>query len=110
MGNAEFHESVADVFGLDSAAEAAQRVDELDVSREEFATSDPAVERRRLLHHRGADDDGTMATELGPEHRSPRESNTSTTQLRGVRRRPRPVCRDRVEAVVIPRSNESGVR
>ncbi|MBX0324127.1 thioredoxin family protein [Halomicroarcula sp. F13] len=38
MPDAEFHESVADVFGLPSAEAAAERVAELEVSREEFAT------------------------------------------------------------------------
>ncbi|MFY4813966.1 thioredoxin family protein [Haloarcula sp. AONF1] len=68
MGDAEFHESVAEMFGLDSAAEAAERVDELDVSREEFATF--------LTLRSNVDDSYTivelttmaqMATELGPE-------------------------------------------
>ncbi|WP_336337552.1 thioredoxin family protein [Haloarcula brevis] len=68
MADAEFHESVADVFGLDSATEAAERVAELDVSREEFATF--------LALRSAVDGDYTtvelttmaqMATELGPE-------------------------------------------
>lgn len=68
MGDAEFHESVADVFDLDSAAEAADRVAELDVSREEFATfltlqsnvdgSYTTVELTTMAE---------MATELGPD-------------------------------------------
>ena len=36
--DAEFHEGVADAFDLDSAEAAAERVDELGVTREEFAT------------------------------------------------------------------------
>ncbi|MFU1782765.1 thioredoxin family protein [Haloarcula japonica] len=68
MGDAEFHESVAEVFSLGSAAEAAERVDELDVSREEFATF--------LTLRSNVEDSYTtaelttmaqMATELGPE-------------------------------------------
>ncbi len=68
MADDEFHESVADVFGLDSAAEAATRVAELDVSREEFATfltlrsnvdgSYTTLEMTAMAQ---------MATELGPE-------------------------------------------
>ncbi|GCF13369.1 hypothetical protein Harman_13040 [Haloarcula mannanilytica] len=68
MADAEFHESVADVFGLDSAAEAAERVEDLGVSREEFAT---------FLTLRSTVEDSyttaelttmaQMATELGPE-------------------------------------------
>jgi len=38
VDEAEFHESVAEAFGLESAEAAAERVDELDISREEFAT------------------------------------------------------------------------
>ncbi len=38
ISDEDFHVSVADVFGLDSAAEAADRVEQLGVSREEFAT------------------------------------------------------------------------
>jgi hypothetical protein len=38
LDDAEFHESVADAFDLPSAEAAAERVDELGVSREEFAT------------------------------------------------------------------------
>ncbi|WP_280585787.1 thioredoxin family protein [Halorubrum sp. Boch-26] len=68
MPDDEFHESVADVFGLDSAAEAADRVAELDISREEFATfltlrsnvdgSYTTLELTAMAQ---------MATELGPE-------------------------------------------
>ncbi|QLH85003.1 thioredoxin family protein [Halosimplex pelagicum] len=38
LSEAEFHESVADAFDLSSAEAAADRVDELGISREEFAT------------------------------------------------------------------------
>lgn len=38
VGDQEFYESVADVFGLESAATAAERIETLDISREEFAT------------------------------------------------------------------------
>lgn len=38
ISDEEFHESVADVFGLESAAVAADRVAELEISRSEFAT------------------------------------------------------------------------
>lgn len=38
LNEAEFHESVADAFDLPSAAAAAERVDDLAISREEFAT------------------------------------------------------------------------
>ena len=38
LSDAEFHASVADVFGLESTADAADRVAELDVTREAFAT------------------------------------------------------------------------
>ncbi|MFC7187849.1 thioredoxin family protein [Halorubrum yunnanense] len=68
MPDDEFHESVADVFGLDSAAEAASRVAELDVSREEFATF---LTLRSNVDGSYATPELTamaqMATELGPE-------------------------------------------
>lgn len=38
LEEAEFHDSVAEVFGLESREAAAERVDELGVDREEFAT------------------------------------------------------------------------
>jgi hypothetical protein len=38
VDEAEFHESVAEAFDLESAAAAAERVEALDISREEFAT------------------------------------------------------------------------
>lgn len=67
MGDEEFHESVADVFGLSSAADAAERVDELAVSREEFATF---LTLRSAVDGEYTQSELTrmaqMATELGP--------------------------------------------
>jgi len=66
MPDAEFHEAVADVFGLPSAEAAAERVAELGVTREEFATyltlqstleGYDTLELTRLAR---------MATEVGP--------------------------------------------
>lgn len=67
LSDDDFHASVADVFDLGSAADAADRVSELDVSREEFATF--------LTLRSAVDGDYTrpeltrmarMAAELGP--------------------------------------------
>lgn len=67
MGDAEFHQSVADVFGLESAAAAAERVEELEVSRGEFATF---LTLRSVVDGEYPLDQLTrmarMATELGP--------------------------------------------
>ncbi|ESS12976.1 MAG: thioredoxin [uncultured archaeon A07HR60] len=68
MSDEHFHQSVADVFDLASAAEAADRVAELGVSREEFATFltlrtslDGAYDTLELTTM------AQMATELNPE-------------------------------------------
>ncbi|MBV0900269.1 thioredoxin family protein [Haloarcula salina] len=68
MPDAEFHQSVAEVFGLDSPDAAAERVDELGVTREEFATFltlRSNVEGSYSLQELTTM--AQMATELGPE-------------------------------------------
>ncbi len=102
MCNAEFHESVADVFGLDSAAEAARG------STNSTCTRGVC----QFLTLRSNVDDSYTTVELttmaqidrtGAGNTGPRGSQTPRRrQLRGVRRRPRPVCRDCVEAVRDP--------
>ena len=74
MADEEFHQSVADVFGLGTAAAAAEKVAELDVSREEFATF---LTLRSVVDGDYPLEDLTrmarMATELGPSTPVPDE-------------------------------------
>lgn len=66
-----FNETIADVFGLESAAEAAEHVDELGITREEFANY---MALQSVLEGVGHDEVAAMAnlvTEVGPASQVP---------------------------------------